>query len=128
MKKIIFLVLMSVLTSPLYPEVLLSSPRNITNRISGIQDGWYEATVNYANYATGTNATYSLNVRVEYGSVTKISFGNGGSVHNGYNSEGYVYTGGYLTYEKDYYGNIVAATTTVNITDNYGMRVFNIRI
>ncbi len=95
---------------------------------SGIENGWYEATVKYSNYKTGTYATYTLNVKVEYGSVTKIDFGNGGSVHTGYNSEGYLYTGGYLSYKRNINGDIVAATTTVSISDTNGMRNFEIRI
>lgn len=95
---------------------------------SKIDDGWYEATVNYSNYKTETNATYTLNVKVEYGVVAKIDFGNGGSVHSGYNNEGYIYSGGYLSFEKNYNGDIVAATTTVTISDGNGMRYFKIRI
>ncbi|WP_158021859.1 hypothetical protein [Flammeovirga pacifica] len=39
-----------------------------------------------ANKLRGTNhknATYRLNVKVQYGKVVLIDFGNGGSVHNG---------------------------------------------
>ena len=94
----------------------------------GIKDGWYEAIVGYSNYNTGTNSNYKLNVKVEYNSVTIIDFGNGGSVHSGINNEGYLYTGGYLSFEKDSEGNIIVATTNVSVSDNNGMRYFKIRI
>lgn len=96
---------------------------------SGISDGWYSATVKYSNYSTGTYATYTLDVKVEYNSVTAIDFGKGGSVHSGYNNEGYQYSGGSLSFEYDYgYTSIVAATATVTIYDTGGIKYFNIRI
>lgn len=94
----------------------------------GIKDGWYEAIVKYSNFSTGTNSTYRLNVKVEYNSVVTIDFGNGGSVHNGINHEGYMFTGGYLSFEKDTEGIIIAAKATVSISDKNGMRYFDIRI
>ncbi len=95
---------------------------------NGINDSWYEATVGYTNYKTGTVATYTLNVKVEYETVEVIDFGNGGSVHSGYNHEGYIYSGGELDYETDYSGNIIAATTTVRVSDHNGMKTFEISI
>jgi len=102
-----------------------------TNSVSsyGIPDGWYKANVVYYNYNTGTQATYTLKVLVSYGSVTTIDFGNGGSVHSGYNNEGYVYSGGYLSYQTDYStGQITSASASVSISDNNGTRTFNITI
>lgn len=96
--------------------------------LTTLDNGWYNATVHYSNYSTGTNATYTLSVKVEYDNVTNIDFGNGGSVHTGYNNEGYVYSGGYLSFEKDFSGNIKAANTTVTVSDNNGMRYYKIRI
>ena len=96
--------------------------------INGIEDGWYKATVQYTNYSTGTNSNYTLKVYVQYDTVIKIDFGNGGSVHTGYNNEGYIYGGGTLSFETGYDGNITAATTTVTISDNNGLRYFKIRI
>ena len=95
---------------------------------STLEDGWYSAKVQYSNYSTGTNATYTLNVKVEYDKISNIDFGNGGSVHSGFNNEGYIYSGGYLTFEKDFSGNITAATATVTVSDNNGMRYYKIRI
>ncbi|MGQ1908201.1 hypothetical protein ACT3CE_00290 [Marinifilum sp. RC60d5] len=94
----------------------------------GIEDGLYTATIKYFNAETYKTSTYTLNVTVKYNSVTAIDFGNGGSVHTGYNNEGYVYYGGTLFFEKDYQGNIIAATTSVTISDGNGSRTFKIRI
>ncbi len=55
----------------------------------GIDNGWYIATVKYHNMNSGTFSRYRLKVKVEYDRVTAIDFGNGGSVHSGYNSSGY---------------------------------------
>ena len=93
-----------------------------------LEDGWYNSTVKYSNYNTGTFANYRLKVKVEYERVTTISFGNGGSVHTGYNNEGYIYSGGYLEAERDYDGRVVAYTTKITVSDTNGMRTFNIRI
>lgn len=98
------------------------------NYLSTLVNGWYNATVQYSNYSTGTNAKYTLSVKVEYDNVISIDFGNGGSVHTGFNNEGYIYSGGYLTFEKDFNGNITAASTTVTVSDNNGLRYYKIRI
>jgi len=85
--------------------------------------------VKYSNYSTGTNSTYKLNVYVQYDKVTKIDFGNGGSVHTGYNNEGYLYSGGTLYFDTDYQGTISSATATVTISDNNGsMHTYKITI
>jgi len=96
--------------------------------VSTLEDGWYASTVQYSNYSTGTNARYTLNVKVEYDKITNIDFGNGGSVHSGFNNEGYIYSGGFLIVEKDFAGNIVAATAAVTVSDDNGMRYYKIRI
>jgi len=96
--------------------------------LSTLENGWYSATVQYSNYSTGTNAKYTLNVKVEYDKITNIDFGNGGSVHSGFNNEGYIYSGGFLIVEKDFAGNIVAATAAVTVSDDNGMRYYKIRI
>jgi hypothetical protein len=93
-----------------------------------IDNGWYTARVGYYNAKTYTRATYSLKVKVEYNSVTAIDFGNGGSVHSGYNNSGYTYYGGSLYMEKNYQGQIVAATTKVTVYDKDGTRTYDIRI
>lgn len=131
MKKIVLILtfFLTGLTQTLSAKNVWYELENETRKSSaGIKDGWYSATVEYTNYNTGTHATYTLNVKVEYNSVVKIDFGNGGSVHTGYNNEGYVYSGGDLYFKKDYYGNINAATATVSISDTNGIRVFEIEI
>lgn len=94
----------------------------------GIKDGWYSSTVKYSNYTSGTYKTYTLDVKVELNRVVIIDFGNGGSVHSGYNEYGYIYTGGYLYFERNLNGNIIAATTSVSVSDSNGLRDFKIRI
>lgn len=95
---------------------------------SDLEDGWYIARIKYQNFSTGTISNYRLKVKVQYNRVIRIDFGNGGSVHTGVNSDGYLYTGGQLSRETDYRGNIVAYTTKVTITDRNGMRTFAITI
>ena len=98
--------------------------------INSIDNGWYVATVSYYNSKTFHRATYTLNVYVEYNNVTKIDFGDGGSVHSGYNNSGYMYSGGYLSINKDYSGNIQSATTNVTVSyyDPYYTQTFDITI
>ena len=103
--------------------------KNISKIIVEIIDnGWYDATVAYYNPSTYQRSNYTLSVKVEYDRVTVIDFGNGGSVHSGYNNSGYTYSGGSLTLKKDYQGNIVAATTRVSVSDSDGTRTFDITI
>ena len=94
----------------------------------GIEDGWYKATVVYLNTSTYTRSTYTLNVKVEWDRVVTIDFGNGGSVHSGYNSSGYIYTGGNLFFNRDYDYNITSATATVTVTEGSNYSTFNITI
>jgi hypothetical protein len=125
MKNISLLLVWMALTIPSFGE---TSPKQYSFSFYGIKDGWYQATVKYTNYSTYTNSTYTLDVKVEYGNITVIDFGNAGSVHTGYNNEGYIYTGGSLNYEKDYEGNIIAATARVTISQDNSMKYFDIRI
>jgi hypothetical protein len=97
--------------------------------IQGIDNGWYVANVKYFNLSSGTISRYRLKVKVEYDRVTAIDFGNGGSVHSGYNSSGYFYSGGYLNFDKDYNNSIVSASTRVTILEaNSNMITFDIVI
>lgn len=61
----------------------------------------YNATVYYES-STGHENTYKLPVVVRNGSVDKICFRDGGSVHVGINNSGYKYYGGELEYVKEY--------------------------
>jgi len=93
-----------------------------------IPDGWYSATITYSSH-TGQRSQYTLNVRVESFNVTAIDFGNGGSVHRGYNNEGYDYRGGALRVFRNQYGEVYAAETDVYIDyPNGGWQKFHIRI
>lgn len=95
---------------------------------NAIADGWYMATIDYASN-TGHKATYTLKVAVEDLCVVAIDFGNGGYVHKGRNNSGYYYNGGSLYFNRDRYGNVIAASTTVRITyDNGSWQVFSIVI
>ncbi len=124
-----FVLLLTGLSSLAFPKnILHESNSELSIASGGIDDGWYKARVKYSNYSTGTYETYTLNVKVSYDKVSEIDFGNGGSVHSGYNSEGYYYSGGSLYFETDYDGTISAATATVTITDTNGTRTFKIRI
>ena len=86
---------------------------------NAIENGWYEAIIQYSSN-TGHRATYTLDVKVEQLCVVAILFPNGGSVHKGHNNSGYYYQGGGLYFERDRYGNVVAASTTVYIKYNDG--------
>ena len=93
-----------------------------------IEAGWYKALVKYNNTRTFTKSNYTLKVKVEYGKVTAIDFGNGGSVHTGYNNEGYIYSGGTLSYEKNYQGEITGASCRVMVSDSDGIKYYDISI
>ena len=80
-----------------------------------IENGNYEAVVYYSS-TTGQKSTYELIVTVTNDVVTAIHFGNSGSVHSGYNNSGYTYSGGQLSFSRDYQGNITGASTTVKVT------------
>lgn len=95
---------------------------------SAIKDGRYEAIVQYSSH-TGHRATYTLDVQVEQLCVVAIIFPNGGYVHKGRNNSGYYFQGGGLYFERDRYGNVIAASTTVYIKyDNGGWQKFEIYI
>jgi hypothetical protein len=105
------------------------SKQNLDNIQALLENGWYKATVDYFNYATGHMVEYILNVYVESNRVTKIDFGNGGSVHNGYNSSGYYYEGGRLKFQLNFSNQIIKATTTVTISmANGDIREYTITI
>ncbi len=99
--------------------------------VQNIENGWYNATVEYSNSNTYTNSTYSLTVHVSEDRVISIDFGNGGSVHTGLNNNGYFYTGGYLDFEKNYNNQIISGTTKVSIghfSGTEGTDYYNIRL
>ena len=93
-----------------------------------IENGKYEATVYYSS-STGHRAKYQLVVTVFNDVVTAIHFDNNGSVHSGYNNEGYSYSGGSLSFSRDYNGKITGASTTVEVRYPNGTKLlFKIEI
>ncbi len=130
MRQFLIFILISLLNIPLSYSAILNEDLTVESSsvVGGIENGWYQATVQYSNSNTGTNSTYTLNVKVEYNRVVKIDFGNGGSVHTGFNNEGYIYSGGYLYFSTDYKGNISSANATVTVSDSNGMKYFKITI
>lgn len=109
--------------SGLLPESVNHSPV-----FQNLEDGWYDAVVSYSNPKTYQRSNYSLNVKVQYNRVTVIDFGNGGSVHSGYNNSGYTYYGGSLSFQRDFNGQITSATTQVSVSDTDGTRYYDIKI
>ena len=129
MKKLIILI-MIIFLGNLSPAVHASS-RNVNSycEISPIDNGWYKASVKYYNYNTSTRGNYTLNVKVEYDRVVEIDFGEGGSVHTGFNNSNYTYSGGYLSLNKNYDGEIISASGKVTIRYTNGNTVtFDIEI
>lgn len=79
-----------------------------------IENGNYEATVYYSS-STGQKSTYTLVVTVFNDAVTKINFGNNGSIHSGYNNEGYSYSGGSLSFSRNSKGEVTGASTLIRV-------------
>lgn len=105
--------------TPSYSNGQLYLPDISYDRIDNVlEDGWYEATVTYNNPNSGKKSVYTLNVKVFDDKVTTIRFGNEGSLHSGYNSSGYTYSGGNLTFYQNNNGNVIAADTKVYIYQN----------
>ena len=110
-------------------KIEISQLQNKLSSDYNIDNGWYVATVKYHNFNSGTYSRYRLKVKVEYDRVTAIDFGNGGSVHSGYNSSGYFFSGGYLSLDKDYNGEIISASAKVKIIEaNSNLITFDIII
>lgn len=99
------------------PETHLKHSVSKPISAKSIDDGWYSAIVK-----TDLNAKYRLNVKVQYNNVVTIDFGNGGSVHSGFNNEGYIYSGGYLSVYGD------DATATVTVSDGGSLKYFYITL
>lgn len=106
----------------------LPPQKQYSEAVSGVEDGWYEATVKYSNSETYTRSTYTLNVEVESNRVVKIDFGNGGSVHSGYNNSGYYYSGGNLNFQYDFNRNIIGATTRVTVQRGGAYLTYDVEI
>lgn len=119
MKRSILYFIVYLFIIPLHSNVdakFTASNNFVSTNFTSIEDGWYKSIVKYYNYNSGTRSTYTLNVKVEYNRVTVIDFGTDGSVHAGYNSSGYIYSGGYLSLERDFNNDVVGAYGKVSIT------------
>ena len=129
MKHLVILISLLFLAFPI-PASSIGIPvaETETTFFSNLENGWYRATVKYYNPRTYTRSTYTLNVRVEYDRVTAIDFGNGGSVHSGVNSSGYFYSGGYLSLNYNYSGQVTSASTNVTIINNGLQTIYEVII
>jgi len=128
MQSILLTISLLFLTAEAQCQTRSSFEESSQTSIEIIDNGWYDAVVSYYNPSTFQKSSYTLSVKVEYDRVTAIDFGNGGSVHAGYNNSGYFYNGGILSMKKDNQGNIVAGTTRVSVVDSNGTRTFDITI
>jgi hypothetical protein len=93
-----------------------------------LDNGWYNASVSYFNPKTYMRSQYTLQVKVVSDRVVEINFGNGGAVHAGINNSGYMYTGGYLQFWRNFNGQIASASTTVVITQRGSSVSYEIKI
>ena len=128
MKLLLFALFLGLQVSNLPATVPVSSEGINSINFQSIEDGWYEAVVSYNNPKTYQRSNYSLSVKVQYNRVTVIDFGNGGSVHSGYNNSGYTYYGGNLSFQRDFNGQITSASTQVSVSDTDGTRYYDIKI
>ena len=94
-----------------------------------LPDGQYYGNVDYFNYASSISATYSdLKLRVREGIVRVIYLSNGGILHDGINSDGYLYTGGQLKVNKDKRSGTLEYTAQVSISNGTNIYSYNITI
>lgn len=100
----------------LYEPTRSEMPRY--QKTNELEDGTFRAIVEYRNSNTFTTNKYSLSVIVVDDRVVQINFDNGGFIN--YNSHNiHSYSGGQLSFSRDYSGNIVSASTTVVVKDSY---------
>ena len=141
MKKIILLLVTGFFCINLYSQINNNLVEYIPNepyiprflrsnvlRSNVLDDGTYEAIVEYRNYSTQTSSKYSLTVVVVNDRVIQINFGNGGYIRSNPYEYG-KYEGGNLSFKKNYSGQIVGATTTVKYReDNGSILTFKIQL
>lgn len=128
MKSILFALLLGLQISTSFAFSNIPGSEVHSLSAQNIENGWYEAVVSYYNPKTYQRSNYTLSVKVEYNRVTVIDFGNGGSIHSGYNNSGYTYYGGSLSFQKDFNGQITSATTQVSVSDTNGTRYYDVKI
>lgn len=123
MKKIILLLVTGFFCINLYSQInneLVEYKPYIPRyqRSNVLDNGTYEAIVEYRNYSTQTFSKYSLTVVVVNDRVIQINFGNGGYIS--FSSPNiYSYSGGQLSFTTDYSGSITGAFTTVTVQETY---------
>lgn len=95
-----------------------------------VPNGRYTATVEFKNPKTHKVERYKMQVMVESDRIVMIDFGNGESVHAGYNNTGYNYSGGRLKFEWDWSANVITvASGTVRVIQKSGDVIrFKVRI
>ena len=126
MKKIILLLVTGFFCINLYSQINNNLVEYIPNepyiprlqRSNVLDNGTYEAIVEYRNYSTQTSSKYSLTVVVVNDRVIQINFGNGGYI-NFRSPNIYSYSGGQLSFTTDYSGSITGAFTTVTVQETY---------
>lgn len=109
-----------------YTPLHHTTTRNLNEVI--LDNGIYELPVQYESN-TGHNATYVLNVKIQNDIITCIYFGNGGSVHAGYNNSGYTWSGGGIQWSIDWSGNIQRGIAIIQVVYNDGQwQLFTIQL
>jgi hypothetical protein len=109
-----------------YTPFMPVTSRNLTDVI--LDNGVYELPVNYQSH-TGEKSNYVLDVKIQNDNVVCIFFGNGGYVHNGYNSSGYTWRGGGIQWSVDWNGNILSGVAIIQLYyDSGGYQLFTVRI
>lgn len=103
-----------------------TTQRNLRQVI--LDDGIYELVVDYESN-TSHRARYVLEVRIQNDNVTAIYFDNGGSVHSGWNNSGYIWSGGGIRWNTDYYGDITSGYAVIQVTyQGGGWQLFTVRL
>src|ERR1700761_8556746 len=101
MKKILFAVIFiaGFLSAKTYAAI---HPAAIDSTLKTLPDGQYFADVSYFRYPDNISADYSsIKLRVRDGLVHIVYLDNGRVIHDGINSEGYLFTGGKIKVRKD---------------------------
>jgi hypothetical protein len=93
-----------------------------------LPDGQYFADVSYFRYPDNISAQYNLKLRVKDGIVRVLHLNNGGVVHDGINSEGYLYTGGQVKVKKNKHTGKLEYTALVSISSAGVISTFTINI
>jgi hypothetical protein len=99
-----------------------------TDTLKTLPDGQYFADVNYFRYPDNISAEYNLKLRVRDGIVRVIHLNNGGIVHDGINSESYLYTGGIINVKKNKRTGKLEYSALVTISSSGTISTYTINI